>query len=124
MVIIGILVMIYIANVLSCVIICEAQHEGALVRQKAFMIPFLNVGMFLFYLFSKQDERSGLQYALKYLKTPAKNYLIVNVLAQLAQTNKKKTVTKNKRSVRFTFPEITAFTSLFEKQVAYAQSRH
>ena len=117
-----ILCFIYIANVLCCAVICEAENEMGQIRRFIFLVPLVNVLMFFYFLLFKQHKaHSHLQYAFAFLRIPAKNYLVIMVLAQSLAEYNRRVVTKSVQPV-LTPPRILAFANLYKKQVSYVQS--
>lgn len=118
---------IYIANVICCAVICES--EGKLPRFKGmiFLIPWINVRMFFHYLLREPvPGQERMQYVVAFLKLPAKNYLMVELLSQILveyKNNRNRTVAKPARPRPSDFKTFV-FPSLYEKQAAYVRSMY
>lgn len=114
--------LVYVANVICCAVICEAEGRLSLIKGIVFFIPAINILMFFYFSFFIKDEKhTRLQYAVTFLRMPAKNYMIIEALAESLLEYNKSVVVKPRRP-RLTILGFLDFAHSYKRQVVYIQS--
>ena len=96
----AIILSLYIANVISCSIICEVYEEAQIAKNYVFIMPIVVVLVLFCFLFSDIDweidcELTRLQLAVSYIFFPGKNVAVVECFAAACKENTRKLAFKS-----------------------------
>lgn len=75
---------VYVGNVLGCMILCETIPQIETARKYSWIVPVLACMLFFSYLFEALGGR-GFVLLWKYIKMPQKNIFILGAITQLAK---------------------------------------
>lgn len=83
----------YIANVISCAIICEVYKEAEIAKGYVFLMPLISVLVFFHFLRTERsDSIPRYRMALSYLFFPGKNVAVAECCAAMCKDRKRKVV--------------------------------
>ncbi len=75
----------YIGNILGCLMLCETIPELRGAKKFVWEVPIINFYYIIHILFSSKKKGNRLRTLKIYLKTPCKNILIANAIAEAAR---------------------------------------
>lgn len=79
------LAIVYIGNVLGCMILCEIIPQIKTVRKYAWKIPIFNFALLFCFLLEILDGWEGFMSFWGFIRLPHKNILVMHAIAQLLE---------------------------------------